>query len=381
MAPLLVYPAVSMEFGAPGFASMAVGQSLGLAMAVVCELGWSVVGPQRVASETRHQYIRYYRKSMASRLLALAIGAPVVAAVGLNIGGLLPLDAAVIAVAFACNAYSPIWLLIGLNRPKWILLVDAVPRLVANAIAAVTMLIGAGLWTVGIANIVALATSIVMLRIAFGIPMIPRRADFRDVAETVRDHAPLTLGRSISVLYTVGTTALVGTVAPHAVAGFAATDRLTRMGLTVLTGIPNRLQSWLGGASHDELRRRSNQTLLINLLVGVLAGVGCAVLVPPAAALLFVGEIEIERSWAVLAGAVVLVVCASRGAGLVLVAGGFANWIGLANLVAAALGVVSVSLLAPAHGVEGALAGVLVAESAGLVAQLLVLILRRQRPR
>ena len=45
-SPYLALPALTQAFGADGWASVAVGQSIGLAVSVPVELGWGLVGPQ-----------------------------------------------------------------------------------------------------------------------------------------------------------------------------------------------------------------------------------------------------------------------------------------------------------------------------------------------
>ena len=53
VTPLLAIPAISQQFGAPGWASIAVGQSVGAAASVAVELGWGLTGPQAVAATDR----------------------------------------------------------------------------------------------------------------------------------------------------------------------------------------------------------------------------------------------------------------------------------------------------------------------------------------
>jgi O-antigen/teichoic acid export membrane protein len=371
---------VTLKFGTDGFATLAIAQSLGLAAAVVCELGWSVVGPQIVARSNSPARGRLYLASVGSRLTALAIGAPIVAVAATLVSSFDQAGAGVVAVSYAVGALTPSWLLVGMNRPGLLLAADTLPRLALNIAASLAVLAGAPLGVVAIANLGATATSLVVVSRVFSFRMLPTRADFRRGRRTARLQLGLTFGRAVSVTYTSLVTPLLGVLSPSSVPLYAATDRIMRMGLNVLTGFPNRLQSWVGAVPRESRHKRSRASLAANAALGIVAGTVFYFVAPPASEILFVGAIVLDNSIVLLGAAVVAAICLSRGAGLSLIAEGKRKWIPVANVTAAVLGLGGLLLLAPTRQAEGAMTSVLLAEGAGIAVQLIALFWSRAKP-
>jgi hypothetical protein len=176
----------------------------------------------------------------------------------------------------------------------------------------------------------------------------------------------------VSVLYTSLPVTIVALVAPSATASFAAIDRLMRMASALLGAIPTRLQSWVGSDESTD-HCRSRQALLMNVLLGLFSGIAFAILAPAVARYVFSGVVDLGFDLTALAGTVLFAICASRGFGLSLVAEGKANWIAVANIGAAVVGVTSIYFLAGRWGTDGALIGELTAELVGLGIQAIIL--------
>lgn len=379
-SPLLLYPAVVSQHGSSGFASLAVAQSVGTAAGVISELGWNVVGPQQVAGTTSVERERLYRASIASRLCACAPAAMLAAVVTYSIVADETLAAALIAAGMTFAALSPSWYLTGLNKPGVILLADTLPRVTLTASAALLVSIDVPLVVIAaIAPLTAIVGFVVVSRVA-GASWRPRRADFAEAPSLMRRHIPLVLGRGVSVMYTSLLTALVGFVATSAVPLYAATDRILRMGLNVLSGVPSRMQSWVGAVTGSARRHRSRQSLVANITLGAFAGPVFILVAPWVAGWLFLDQIPITPLAAILGGCTAFMVCVSRGLGLSLVAEQRANSIAAANIGAAVVGVLCVLVLVPTMGAYGALLAALSAESAGVLVQSLVLLRRRPGP-
>jgi len=375
VAPLLAYPAVTHRYGSDGFAAIAIGQSLGTTVAIVCELGWSVTGPQAAARGADINSL--HRASVASKVLALAVGAPLAFALAYLLSTEHKVAAALTAALLSFTALSPTWLLTGLNRPSIILLVDVFPRMILSALLALSIYLGAPLWIFGIPGFLATVLSIVLAARFIGYGVVPTGADFSAAPRTLWSQIPLTAGRSVSVAYTSLVTSIVGVLSPGAVPLYAGADRILRMGLAVLAGVPARLQSWVGSAQTGQRRRRSNASLLTNALLGIVAAGVFLVAAQPAADLLFSRTIIISETMVLLAACVAFLVCASRGFGLSLVAEDRANAIAVASLSAAAVGLVVAFLAIPAGGAVGAMIAVASAEATGLFVQAVALFSRR----
>lgn len=369
IAPFLVYPAITARFGPTGFAAIAIGQSIGATVAIICELGWSVVGPQAVARSNPDEVSALHRVSVATKSIALAIGIPVAAILGFVVPTDYRVAASATAVSIALSALSPVWLLTGLNRPAVILGADVVPRMVLNLAAALGITLGAPLAVFAFANGISVAISLLVARQLVAIAIWPRRGDYIGGRAVIREHLALMLGRCVSVAYTTLLTTIIGAILPSAVALYAATDRLLRMGLSVLSGVPARLQSWLGQAPENDLTRRTGWSLITNTLVGLLAGVVFFLAAPPAGGLLFAGTIRIPPFTAALGALVAFAVCTSRGIGLSLVAVHHPNAIASASVAATCVGLLTAMLAIPTLGADGGLLSALVAESLGIIIQ------------
>ena len=372
VTPLLVYPAITSRFGAAGFTAVAIGLSVGMTVSAICELGWGVLGPQRIARSPRSTHVELVRSSLATKLLALLLGAP---AAVLITWWTLPeqeLAGAVTALGAALTALSPSWYLTGLNRPAWILVSDTLPKVLTNLAVAGALLLGAPLLTYGASTIVTSILPIVLVGVLGRESLRPRREDLRSGWAVIRQQGPLTVGRAVSVGYTSLPLTLTSMLAPTAAPLFAATDRIMRMGLTVLAGLPSRLQSYLGVNDPGERARRIRRVLIVNALLGLVAAAVFVLVMPLATDLVFTGTIHPEPLVTGTMGAVVLAVCTSRGYGLCLVAQGKANLTIVVTGCAALTGVTALFVLVPPWGALGAALAVLMAEVVGIVVQMLL---------
>ncbi|POX65917.1 hypothetical protein C3481_13595 [Microbacterium sp. Ru50] len=373
VTPLLVYPSVTTHFGAIGLGAVGVAQSLGSAAAIVGELGWSVVGPQRVAGADASGRAQIVKDSLASRLVFMLVLLPLAAVIAMSLVPGSALDVAILTVGFGLTGLSVTWALIGANRPGLMLILDSLPRLALVGAVVLALQLGAPLWVYGvglaIASVFASAAGSAVFRAPGFVPVVGPGRTF----QLIRSQAVITLSRTVSAGFTALPVTLVALAAPTQVPLFAAVDRMCRMALAVLSAVPNRLQSWVGQARGAELLRRNRRQLEINALLGLAAAVAYSCLLPFVATFVFTGVVEVSPLLAALSGAVVLTVCVSRGLGLGLVAFRKTNWLLAVSVVACLVGVSSVIVLSTIFGAAGAVGGVLAAEAAGAVFQLIVL--------
>jgi O-antigen/teichoic acid export membrane protein len=374
-APLAVIPAVTSIYGASGWAAVAVGLSVGVATAVVAELGWGIVGPQRVARGIRPPGDLF--ATAASKLVATAILLPVATAVTLAVVDEHRPAAALVSVGVALGALSPTWYFIGLGRPLLVLLAETVPRVLVSLASAVAIAAGAPLEVYGAGMVLA---AVVTFGVAprLGGARLPGAGDFRAVPAVVRSRLVLVVGRGVTTTYKSLAVALLGTVSPGSVAGFAAVDRPLRMGLQVVSAIPDRLQTWVGVPSAELAHRRSLISLGLNAGLGLVVGIVFAVSMPAVAVVLFTGAVPVSPDLAVAGGVLIAVICASRGAGLALVSSGRHAHTTTSSIGSAVVGVPGILVLGAHHGALGAVWALVLAETVGLVVQLVVL--ARSRP-
>lgn len=379
VTPLLVFPSVTRMFGESGLGAMGIAQSVGTAASVIGELGWAVVGPQRIAALSGHERARYVRLASASRLVALAVLLPLCIVIVMALAPEFKLESAIIGAGSAMAGLSLGWAWIGANRPSRMLFFESVPKLLLSVAAAGIISLGGSLAVYGVALIISALISPLAGLLDFKALRADARADRGQILYALREQAVVTGGRSITAGFTALPVTLIAVVSPAAVPLFTAIDRLARMSLSVLAAVPNRLQSWLGSAgSPEDLHRRNRQQLLMNGGMGIFVGVVYAILVPFVASLVFSGTVHIEPPIAWMSGLMIAVICLSRGLGLSLVAFGRAKWLLPSSAAACAVGICAVLGFGFLFGAIGGVAGVVSAEIVGAVVQAFALRRRRK---
>ena len=379
VTPLLVFPAVTHVYGAQGLGAIGIAQSVGVAASVIGELGWAVVGPQKIASMSAKERALYVRVASTTRLIALIVVLPLCVAVVSLLTPAFAFEAAVVSAGSALAGLSLGWAWIGANRPSRMLLLESIPRVLFSVTAAGLILAGGSLSTYGFALILAALFSLIAGVLDFQAhdrSLVVRASTLRSA---YREQALITGSRVVTAGYTALPVSLIALVSPAAVPLFTAVDRLARMALSVMAALPNRLQSWVGSSGSLEITRsRSRRQLIINSGAGLIAGVAFALAAPAAAHVVFSATVTLEPGLAWISGAMVAVICASRGLGLSLVAAGRASWLLPASVVACIVGVGAVLGFGYIVGAVGAVIGVLLGEAAGAVCQVLALRSKRQ---
>lgn len=377
LAPLLVIPAVTSRYGAEGWASVAVALSVGLAAAVIAELGWTIVGPQLVARQIAlgdtEGAARTFERALAARYVAVAIMAVPTAAVSASLATEHRAAAALLGLGVLAGAMSPSWYYTALGRPGTILVVESLPRMCLALGAAAVIAAGGPLEAYGAALCAAAAMTLVLSSRLGGTAVWPGGGAFRAAPATIRSQCVVTVGRSITTLYKALPTAVLAGVAPGAVPAYSAVDRPLRMGFQFLAVVPQRLQAWIGVPDPAVRRRRVLRAVLLNVLLGVVAGGAAVALMPPVVQVLFSGVVAVAPELVLLGGALTVVVCASRGLGLALVSEDRADATTWAAASSAVVGLPGVVVGGMAAGAAGALVALVLAELAGVVMQSIVL--------
>lgn len=371
--PLVAWPAISAAYGVGGWAAVALGQASGLIGATIVELGWGWNGPMRVARARSSHTVAAI--SWSTRLLVAPVPVILCVAVATLISPDHAIVAALSALGVALNGFSMIWLLIGLRKPWSVLAFDALPRFILALTGALMVAFGLPLWLYPTVGLIAPAiTAPIMCTWAAGSRLRDTtRVRFRRSARIAASQISVVLARTTSTAYSALPVLLTGlTSGVTQVATFAAGDRMMRMGLNVLTFLPNSFQSWVGSATSVEGRlKKLGWAIGISAGVGAVCGSALAIFGPFASNLLFSGTATIGGSQALALGLTVLVVSISRatgGIGLVIL--NRSRALLTSAVIGAGTGVPAVLLGSHVAGAEGAAFGVLAAETAVLAAQL-----------
>lgn len=373
LAPFAVVPAVTTRFGADGWAVCAVALSVGAAVAVVAELGWVVVGPQRVARDPQ-RHAEIHHDALASRLVALAVLAPVAVVTVTLLVDEHRGAAVLLTLGVAGGALSPTWLFVGLGRPGLTLLCEALPRVVLALAAAGVIALGGPLEAYGLASLLAVVVTLVATARAAGVRVAPARERLLAVPSIVRGQLVVTAGRGVTALYKTLPAALLQAVAPGSVAAFAAVDRLARAGLGIVAVVPQRLQVWVGSPDETVAARRTVASLVLNAGLAAASAVTVLTAMPPVVAVVFTGAVTVEGSAVVATALLVALTCQSRAFGLALVTLDAVRTTTTAATAAAMVGVTGVLWGGAVGGATGALAGLATAEAVAIGVQAAVVV-------
>ncbi|MDV8069618.1 hypothetical protein R4P64_24110 [Rhodococcus sp. IEGM 1366] len=356
---------MSAKYGSGGWATVAIAQSVGATGALIAELGWGVTGPQRVPRLSAVDKSILYRQSVSSRATVVAFAVLPVSVITWLLCDFSRISAIVISLGSLCLAFSPAWFFIGDGKPGQLLAYESLPRLVFVGIAALLIHYDFPIGWYGGALIVGSVTALSLSAICSHLGFFHWKQNWR----TIRSQKEVVLGRAISGSFTSFAPALVGLVNPLAVPVFAAVDRLMRMALAILAGIPNRLQSWLGAATGRDRHLRSLMSIRYNCYLGLVSGLIFGLLAPTFVTVLFAGQVSFGYELSALSGFLLFLICTSRGFGLAMVAAGRAKHITISVLCAAGVGVPLLCVLGLYFGAVGALAGQILAETVGIVIQ------------
>lgn len=374
--PFLVLPALTGAFGAAGWASVAVAQSLGTAGTAVTELGWGLTGPQRVARQSAANRQAFFAHVMVSKFLAALPVAALLAPVAYLLTSEYRWEAAILAALGCMGSMMNAWFFIGAGQPAKIILADSLPRLVPLVTCAV--LLGAGwpiatyVWTIAIVTFLVPLTGLMVVGVG---PHSRTLLTARALRLSFLAQRSALTGRVLSSTYIGLSITLVSIVNPGAVALFAAAERLQRMALTVLQAVPNMLQGWVGRpAMRADRLRRAYRGLVINIVVGLVSGIGFSLVAPYASQLIFSGVATIPPHIAAICGLLILIVCTSRvTGGIMLVVLHRIEGVALSAFVGCCVGIPAILVCAWALGPLGGVLGQVIGEAAVLTVQVCVI--------
>lgn len=378
VASLLALPAMTRNFGATAWAAIAIGLSVGTAASVLVELGWGLDGPARISRASIRTRRALYALSLTTKLVAVPLVAAASAITAAWLAADFKIESALTAVYAASLGLTSAWYFVGEGRPGALIITDSVPKLVFALLAAIVLSSGApliaypALLLVGQVIATALASSFILhnkfsLLFAFSWVRV-----FRAIASQFT----ALRGRVASALYLALPVAILGVVAPSAVAVFAASDRLQRMALTFLQIAPNAMLSWVASEKDFGLRlKKTKITIFINSFFGALAGALWVMMMSVVAEYVFASKIIIPAEIIWLSAYVIWVTCTSRAVGGV----GLITFRAVKNVsdsagVGAATGLVLVATLGSQWGATGAFLALAITETIVLAWQVRSLI-------
>lgn len=381
LAPLVAMPAISSTFGAAGWSSIATGQSLGMAVAVVVELGWGITGPIRAASASTTEISKLYRQSLRERGVVLLGFTPVMIAVVLALNTMHPFVAILSAISMSLNGLAASWLYVGMSRPLSMIALDTLPRAGASLVGAgILFLDGRTLEILPAVQIIGgLAATVAPF---FFLPApTPRNYASGSVRTTLRDFwntqgAALVLRLSTTAYVALPTVLLAVVSGPAGVATYAAIDRLARAVLSGLGSAGQAFQGWIPAVSGRDRLSRIRTALYFNLGLAVVSGFTFAAAAPWLLKVLFLERVNVTNVEIISFAAAIALIVMSRCTGIQCLAVLGKTW-SVAASTSAAFFVAIPSILITGHhwGASGVAVTIACLEGLVLVVQLVSLLL------
>lgn len=377
VAPFLVLPVLLHQVGTDAWAGIAIGQAVGTGVSTLVMLGWPVVGPSLVAADpSRRSYL--YTQSLVSRLTVFGLTAPL----GMVLAGVLAprtewVAAVLMALAMSLLGLSGTWFFIGTGRASDIARFDTVPRVVATGVAAllISLVPWAWLYPATLASTSAVLAVVVSAR--FWEPA--RWAPLRTTVQVVRQQWAAAGVSLQAALNTMLPMTLLAAVAPGAVAGYAAIERVTKFTVFGLAAVGQAFQGWVSEPCASPAQRR-RMAFVVTTGAGIVLAGALLFLADPLLHVLFAAKIEVPDLAVVFAS--VCVVCVALGTTLgfhYLVPLRMSSWLALSTLVSILVAAGAMLVFAPRYGIVGASLSVMLAEICVVLTQALGLTLAARR--
>lgn len=373
-SPLLAIPAITSHFGAAGWSAVAIGQSMGASFAVIVELGWGLTGPQRVARQSARMREQTLGVALVTKMLILLPLIVIASFFSFFLSASFQWESAAVAAGAATYGLNNNWYYIGTGASSKILLSDAIPRLLCVGGCALAILLGGPLFLYPF--IAVLLPSLIGVVLIIRMEKLTinhlRGMTSRRILLIFRCQGVALGGRALSAMYMSLPVTLVSLVSPQTVAVFSAIERLQRIGLQILSAVPNMMQTWVGEASNAlEKRHRAIRTIYYNAAFGFVSGLVFTLVVPTIAHLIFAGQISVPMQFAGISGVLIFVICTSRASGsIALVALNRVKLVLVSAAAGAVVGIPSILLGAKVFGTIGALSGEVLAEVVVLAIQI-----------
>ena len=302
---LITIPVVVAVAGAGPWASMATGQSIGSAFAALAEFGWGLTGPATVAMTAASRRPALFLDSLAARAVLLVPLVVIQAAVTFAIVPHAKVVALAAGTAMMLAGVSASWYFAGAGRPGLLLALDTAPRVGGTIIGLLLVIATAHLLPFALAQlagavVATVASAIVILR---GSRLDPRvHLRWRRIVGSLAAQRHGLVATAVSAAFSPAVLAVVAITAPVSLPVFVLADRLIRFAAMALSPMNKVFQGWAPAATGAELVRRLRVSGGATAAAALVAGLGCAVLLPFIGSFLTHGQVSFDVSTAVAFG-------------------------------------------------------------------------------
>lgn len=295
LANLITVPFVISHTGAGGWASVAVGQSLGSIVGIFTLLGWLQTGPTVVAQSKAACRGQYFAESAYVRVLSLLVTVPICAAASLLLSTESRVATFLSAAGMLAINLGASWFFIGEGNPRGLFIFDAIPRCLGILAGTLAIIRGGG---------VILYTALVLLGALVaaaisGFDVISRygKGDFRGMRPRVIGATLLRQRHGIgtallSSAYLSAPILVLQSLVPGGVPSFALADKIKQQALTAYRPISQAFQGWTPKGGVDVVQERVRKAFWTVMLLGVSGGTLFVVAFPWISRVLGAGEVE-----------------------------------------------------------------------------------------
>lgn len=290
-------PLLIANVGVENWASIALGQSVGLIASVMVSMGWPVVGPAVIASSSRIAQERHMRVSFISRLLIAAPLIGLMAVSALVVPGLWNSLVTGTAIATCLMGLTSAWYYLGLDRPIALFLSDSLTRsggtvlgLILTVMTSDPLFFVAGILS---GNILAAILPLLFARSRRGRqPRIHPRIRPRELFKNS------TKGAAVNFSYVLLSTLampIVGALSAEILIAYALYDKLQKQFSTLLLPVAQMIVGRLAksrDASDIAIISASSRRAVV--VAGLVAALFCIPIAPTAAAMISLGSVQMQ---------------------------------------------------------------------------------------
>lgn len=379
LAPLLILPVISRELGVAAWSAIAIGQSVGLASAVIVAWGWNIIGPTAVASMNPTARNVYYVHSFRVRFVILA-GVSVIGSliVFLTVHHDFLFAALAMAFALALSGLSATWYFVGSGEPLKLLTYEAIPKFIAALVAIPLVIIfhRAEIYPVVLGVFVGLGVFAADRHVRKSRTRVAHNG--RDLVQAFMRNGPIASSQLLATTYTSLSVTLVSVGAMGNVvliASFAAGFRLLNLFQAGLAAIMTGFQGWVAESWNTDVRRHVNTAIAATLSVSFMVAVALGCFLGPTATWLFGDDIVFDsRSSILLAVAFFSYSLTACSALFLLVPSGNTNIIAVATGCASVVAIIAIVWFSSMWGLAGGCAAILLSELVVLAVEAPVII-------
>lgn len=361
LASVILLPLISRSYGATGWATLALGQSVGAITSVVVGLAWPIIGGNQIALATGATERRtIYRISVYSRLALLIVVFPLAVAIVLAFSTSYSWEAVLFMTGIAFNGLSASWYFSGTGTPKYLIVNEGLTRMAAYLLSAVGLLGGLGLWWyAGVMAFSGLVMAALNWARIMGREPLWVADSWAAAKSAIRSQLVGTVSRLGQAAFSYGGVTLVAIFAHGSLGTFAAADQLQKAANNALAVVPMSFVSWVGQPGRGRAKRSGYVLLFIAALCIAVLIVWLAI-APLVVTFLFSGGVRLSATETLLVGLIVIFFLFARSAELLaLVPAGKTPLIYKVNNCTSLAGVALIVAGAVAYGTVGALAATL----------------------